>query len=84
MASFLCLALHLVSGTMHVVSPRPLTWRLGVPTTSASRQEEEAQSLKAWARKCPSVISVTFYWSRSHRARDRKSDKEFGAIFNMP
>lgn len=39
---------------------------------------------KAWARKCPSIISTIFYWSRSHRTYDRKGDQEFGAIFNVP
>lgn len=46
--------------------------------------EETASSLKAGARKCPSVTSAIFYWSSGHRAFDGRNDKGFGAIFNLP
>lgn len=69
-------------GPSHRVAALP-TWTLRTPAVSAPRQEE-ALSLKAWARKSPSVTSAIFYWSSNHRACDRRSDREFGVIFNLP
>lgn len=82
MVSLSRLALHVVSGPPHVVSPtRWLPFQHG---RSGLQQQEEALSLKAWARKSPSVTSAIFYWSSNHRACDRRSDREFGVIFNLP
>lgn len=69
-------------GPSHRVAAR-LTRTLRTPALSAPRQEE-APSLKAWARTSPSVASAIVYWPSDRRACDRRSDREFGVIVNLP
>lgn len=59
---------------------------MGAQDSSSERSKTRgsSQALKAWARKSPSVTSAIFYWSSNHRACDGRSDRESGAIFNLP